>query len=212
MNAKCRMIARDYPSATILFADLIGFTALTEGVPAMTLVALLNELFSKFDAIAAELQVEKIKTIGDAYMVVSGIPQHRDDHTEVCVRFAFRILDALDEFNVGRAASGLPALGMRVGINAGSVVAGVIGESRAPFALAVCVCCSRSARSGQRKFLYDVWGSATNLASRMETNGMSGRVHVSQAVVDLCADVEDFRFIPRGLVYCKGIGEGDEVL
>ncbi len=119
-------------------------------------------------------------------MAVAGIPEKSDNNAEVMVRFAISMLEALDSFNKTAAARGEPTFGLRVGINSGTVVAGVIGS---------------------RKFLFDIWGSAANLASRMESTGTDRRIQVSEIVFKLTAHVPEFRFTRRGLVQCKGIGK-----
>jgi adenylate cyclase len=178
-------IADSFESATILFADIVGFTAMTEMLPPLIVVEYLNRIFSAFDEIAEELCVEKIKTIGDAYMAVAGIPEKTENNAEEMLRFAIRMLSALDKFNSEAVARGEPQFGLRVGINSGTVVAGVIGS---------------------RKFLFDIWGSAANLASRMESTGVDRRIQLTDKVFQLTKHVTDFRFTLRGLVHCKGIG------
>lgn len=148
-------IADSFDAVTVLFSDLVGFTPLAAELPPDELVALLNRLFSRFDAAAREEGVEKIKTIGDAYMAVSGAPDPAGDHAERVARLALRMLAALEEE---------PRLTMRIGIHSGPVVAGVIGQSR---------------------FVYDLWGDTVNVASRMESHGQEGRIQVSAATEGL---------------------------
>ena len=138
----------------------------------MVVVSYLNRIFSAWDEIVEEMGIEKIKTIGDAYMVVSGIPDKRKDHVEVTIRFALRMLQALEEFNRINEAKKEPVFGLRVGLNCGTIVAGCIGT---------------------KKLFFDVWGAAANLASRMESTGKSGRIQVSDSVFEACKHVKDFR-------------------
>jgi class 3 adenylate cyclase/HAMP domain-containing protein len=172
-------IADAFAEVTVLFADLVGFTTLSQHTPAADLVALLNELFSDFDALSIEHGVEKIKTIGDAYMAVSGLPEERDDHAEAMAAMALDMIGALDRFNARNGT----ALRLRVGLNTGPVVAGVIGT---------------------HKFIYDLWGDAVNTAARMESHGVPGRVHVTEATYACLA--ADFVFDARGEIEVKGKG------
>jgi class 3 adenylate cyclase len=164
-------IADHHAEATILFADIAGFTAMSTRMPADELVALLNAVFTGFDQLARRHGVEKIKTIGDAYMAVAGLPEPATDHVE---RIANLALDM-------RARSTLP---IRIGIDTGPVVAGVIGES---------------------KFIYDLWGDAVTTASRMESHGVPGSIQVTEAVRDRLADRYDL--VARGEIEVKGRGE-----
>jgi len=149
-------IADEFSEATILFADLVGFTELSQRMPPGQLVELLDELFSAFDAIATSHGVEKIKTIGDAYMAVAGLPIPRHDHAAAIAEVALEVFASLEAFNRRRGLG----LKMRIGINSGPVIAGVMGK---------------------HKFAYDLWGDAVNTASRMESHGVPGRIHVGQA-------------------------------
>jgi len=172
-------IADAFAEATVLFSDIVHFTQFSSRTPADDLVDMLNGLFSAFDDLAFDLGVEKIKTIGDAYMAVTGLPVHRADHAEVMVEMALGMLAALDRFNAERGMS----LEIRVGINTGPVVAGVIGK---------------------HKFIYDLWGDAVNTASRMESHGVSGRVHVSGSTYERVKD--RYAFTCRGVIDVKGKG------
>jgi class 3 adenylate cyclase len=163
-------IADHHAEATILFADIAGFTAMSTSMPADELVTMLNAVFTGFDQLARRHGVEKIKTIGDAYMAVAGLPEAAPDHAE---RIAELALDM-------RAQSSLP---IRIGIDTGPVVAGVIGES---------------------KFIYDLWGDAVTTASRMESHGVPGEIQVTEAVHDRLAGSYDFA--PRGEIEIKGRG------
>ena len=147
-------IADRYPEASVLFADLVGFTELSAGMAPEDLVTLLNELFTAFDQVAERHGLEKIKTIGDAYMAVCGVPVPRADHLE-------RIADAAVEMlavPAGRAGGPAATVALRIGIDTGPVVAGVIGE---------------------RKFIFDLWGDPVTMASRMESHGVAGRVQLT---------------------------------
>jgi class 3 adenylate cyclase len=172
-------IADGFSDASVLFADIVGFTGLSEKVSPQRLVALLNELFSEFDDLVAERGLEKIKTIGDAYMVASGIPSERPDHAEALVELALEMLAVAH-----RQGERLRCpFEMRIGINSGPVVAGVIGR---------------------RKFIYDLWGDSVNTAARMESHGVAGAVQVSQSTYDKLKGRYDFE--PRGSIAIKGKG------
>jgi guanylate cyclase len=180
LKAETRTIADQFSSASILFADVVDFTPLAERLPPADVVAVLDHLFSHFDVLAERHGVEKIKTIGDCYMVAAGVPSPRPDHARVLA------LMALDMQTAMRSVDEVDHLGLelRVGINSGPVVAGVIGRKR---------------------FLYDLWGDAVNIASRMESHGTSGRVQISQATKELLG--EEFVYEPRGAIPVKGKGE-----
>lgn len=173
-------IAESHPDVSVLFADLVGFTPLAERLPPAALVDLLNEVFVEIDDLVVEAGLEKIKTIGDAYMVVGGLPVFRPDHLEALLRLAVRM---------GEATATVPTpdgtpLQLRIGVDTGAVVAGVIGR---------------------RKFSYDVWGDTVNTASRMESHGLPGRIHVTERVARAAGHL--FRFEPRDPVHVKGKGE-----
>ena len=173
-------IADHYPEATVLFADLVEFTHLAAPLEPGELVAWLNDLFSAFDRLALAHGIEKIKTVGDAYMAVGGVPEPRADHVEAVADLALALCA-----EAGRRVSpdGRPVL-LRVGMHTGPVVAGVIGT---------------------RKFSYDLWGNTVNLASRMESHGVDGEVHVSAAVYERLRG--RYRFTGRGLIPVKGKGD-----
>lgn len=172
-------IADSFEDVTVLFADIVGFTGLAATMPAGALVELLNELFTHFDLAAQELGIEKIKTVGDAYMAVCGLSEAHADHTERMVNMAVRLMEIAREFSLSREAP----VRLRIGINAGPVVAGVIGRN---------------------KFIYDLWGDAVNLASRMESYGLPDTIQVTQSVKEKVQD--RFPFEHRGLVEVKGKG------
>ena len=173
-----RTIADQYPSVTVLFADIVGFTPLTARLPADELVGMLGRLFARFDELVAARGLEKIKTIGDAYMVAGGLPEPLDDH-------AARVVDlGLAMIEVARQEGERGAeIRLRVGVHSGPVIGGVIGH---------------------RKFAFDIWGETVNIASRLESQGIAGRVHVSAAT---WRNVEAlFEAEPRGPVDLRGYG------
>ena len=178
-------IADSHENVTILFADIVGFTKMTASMPPAELVDLLSQLFSRFDALADNHGLEKIKTIGDGYMVVGGAPVARDDHATVIAQLALEMQQALADFNAQTGKK----LQMRIGISSGPVVAGVIGTS---------------------KFAYDIWGDAVNMASRMEKTAHSDSIQVSEVTYQLLQESELFiqnhRLESRGLIEIKGKG------
>lgn len=180
LKGEPRLIADGYTNVSILFADIVGFTPLSVSLQPIELVKLLNEVFSYFDSLVAELGIEKIKTIGDCYMVAAGVPRQRADHAQVLTRMALRIQS---ELATRRFGAGLQ-LSFRIGINSGPVVAGVIGH---------------------KKFIYDLWGDAVNTASRMESHGSAGTIHITQATYDLIS--KEFVCESRGMIAVKGKGE-----
>ncbi len=173
-------IADSFSSATVLFADIVGFTELSSRLSPQDLVQCLNQVFSRFDNLAERYGLEKIKTIGDAYMVVGGLPNASDNHAESIVEMALAMQGELDEINRSLNHN----LNIRIGINTGPVVAGVIGI---------------------RKFIYDLWGDAVNVASRMESHGEPGAIHISEATYELIKG--KYVCESRGQIYIKGKGE-----
>jgi adenylate cyclase len=172
-------ISNEYSEVTILFSDLVGFTRMASGLSPVALVGMLNDLFTRFDKRAKALGLEKIKTIGDAYMAAAGLPIPRADHAEIAADMALGMFEDLELFNQSHGMS----LDMRIGLNTGPVVAGVIGYT---------------------KFSYDLWGNTVNLASRMESTSQAGRVQISPSTHAALND--RFECEPCGLVECKGIG------
>jgi len=172
-------IADSFQHVTVLFADLKGFTEFSQHTDAQHLVGLLDEIFSAFDHLAHLHGVEKIKTIGDAYMAVAGLPVPRHDHAVTVAEMALGMQSAFRDVMASRSLG----LEVRIGIHSGPVVAGVIGR---------------------HKFTYDLWGDTVNLASRMESHGEPSRIHVSTATRTLLG--ERFRFADRGEVAIKGKG------
>jgi class 3 adenylate cyclase len=175
-----RTIAQHYPQVTVLFADLVEFINLSNHTDPEGLVSLLNDLFSRFDRIADVHGLEKIKTIGDSYLVVGGLPDTRPNHAEAVAQMSLEMLVALEELNRERGIN----LGIRIGLNTGPVVAGVIGR---------------------KKFTYDLWGATVNIAHRMQSSGLRNRVQLTAHTADLLRD--KFRFTERGTVDCKGLGK-----
>ncbi|RLD03322.1 MAG: guanylate cyclase [Chloroflexota bacterium] len=173
------VIADRFNEVTVLFADIVDFTRLCSGIDPVDVVNLLNTIFSDFDELTSKYGLEKIKTIGDAYMVVSGLPEARNDHCEAIVAFAFDILDAVTKY---KAWNNEPIC-LRIGINTGPVVAGVIGH---------------------HKFIYDLWGDTVNTASRMESNGLVNVIQVTKEVVDKLEGKYEFK--EREPIYVKGKG------
>jgi class 3 adenylate cyclase len=173
-------IADSFADVTVLFGDIVGFTALSSHTPASDIVEMLNGLFSLYDEAAQELGIEKIKTIGDCYMAVCGLPSPCSDHADRMARMALRMAEATRRY---AAEKGLN-LQLRIGINSGPVIAGVIGTT---------------------KFIYDLWGDTVNLASRMESTGVPGQIQVTRAVYERLKD--SYEFETRGMVQVKGKGE-----
>jgi class 3 adenylate cyclase len=182
LKSEPQTIADQYDQATILFADVVDFTPFAQQLSPAQVVGTLDGLFSRFDALAERYGLEKIKTIGDCYMVAAGVPNARPDHATAVASMA------LDMLSVMRGNDDIGKLGLelRVGINSGPVVAGVIGRKR---------------------FLYDLWGDAVNIASRMESQGTPGHIQVTEATHDLLEN--DFTFEHRGPVEVKGKGDMD---
>jgi len=174
-----RLIADRFDDVTLLFADIVEFTRLSASMSAAELVGILNEVFTVFDGLVEEYDLEKVKTIGDAYMVVGGMVERSDDHTVRAAGMALALAEAVD----GIEAASRLGIRFRIGIHCGPVVAGVIGS---------------------KKFIYDVWGDTVNLASRMESLGVPGRVQVTHAVMERL--IGTFEFEARGLIDVKGKG------
>lgn len=174
------VIADGIEDTTVMFADIVSFTKLTKKLSPKELVTLLNRIFSAFDNISEKHGVEKIKTIGDCYMAVGGLPEYREDHAESVIRMAIDMLKEIKSIN--------DALGMnveiRIGIHSGPVMAGVIGA---------------------RKFTYDLWGDTVNIAQRIESRGLPGRIHTSSAVYEKLKG--KYSFTECGTVEFKGIGD-----
>ena len=174
------MIAEHYDSVSVLFADLVGFTERSAVMAPAELVALLDQIFSAFDRLADAEGVEKIKTIGDAYMVAAGLPEPRKDHVEAAARMALAMRDEIAAIG---EQTGHRWLALRIGIDTGPAVAGVIGR---------------------RKFIYDLWGDTVNTASRMESHGVPGEIQVTDHVA--AALGPGFAVRARGVIDVKGKG------
>ena len=179
-------IAEYYDAASILFADIVGFTPVASQISPVELVELLDQIFSTFDKLAEERSLEKIKTIGDAYMVAGGLPDPKPDHLEAIADMAIAMQEAIASFEAEQLAQQIESkpLQIRIGIATGPVVAGVIG---------------------QKKFSYDLWGDTVNLSSRMESQGEAGKIQVTAWVYELLRDRYHFR--ERGPIAVKGKGE-----
>lgn len=179
LKAGERRIADAHAHATVLFADLVGSTALALELPPDALIGVLNDVFSRIDELAERHGVEKIRTIGDNWMGVSGVPRSRGDHAQAAVRLALDVRDFVDRYRTpdGRR------LAVRIGLNSGPLVAGVIGK---------------------HKFVYDIWSDTVNTASRMESQGVAGRVQVSEATYALIKD--EFVCEERGAIDIRGRG------
>lgn len=174
-----KALADGFEEVTVLFSDIVGFTPLSERLPPETIVGLLNRIFSAFDTLAEKHGLEKIKTIGDAYMVAGGLPERCSGHAESVARMALEMHQVI----AGFAAELSEKLELRIGINSGPVVAGVIGR---------------------KKFIYDLWGDTVNTASRMESHGTPGKIQVSASVYQ--ALKTQFEFELRGEIEVKGKG------
>lgn len=172
-------IADRFENCTVLFSDIVGFSELSRKLPAVEVVGLLNDIFSSFDDLADKHQLEKIKTIGDAYMVVGGLPEPHPEHAERVARFSLDMLEVVQRY---REKNDYP-IELRVGISSGHAVAGVIGK---------------------KKFVYDLWGDSVNTASRMESHGLPGRVQVTESTYALIRG--KFQLEARGHIDVKGMG------
>jgi class 3 adenylate cyclase len=173
-----RTIADEYPDVTVLFADIVGFSPLASRLPANEVVGLLDRLFTRFDGLVAERGLEKIKTIGDAYMAAGGLPEPMADHAARVVDLGLAMIDVARQ-----ESDGIANLRLRVGVHSGPVIGGVIGH---------------------HKFAFDIWGETVNIASRLESQGIRDRVHVSAAT---WRNVQDrFDAEPRGPIHLRGYG------
>jgi guanylate cyclase len=173
------LIADSFDAASVLFADMVNFTPMSAAMTPPQLIELLNDVFATFDGFVEELGLEKIRTVGDEYMVASGVPQARPDHAHAIAELALRIRDHTEAHQFDGHD-----IRLRIGINSGPLVAGVVGK---------------------HKFSYDLWGDVVNVASRMESEGIPGSIQVTEATYELIRD----RFVcePRGVISVKGKGE-----
>ena len=169
----------EYENVTIMFLDIIDFTKMTNEVGGTALVKILNKFFGELDDLLVNFRIEKIKTIGDAYMVAAGVPDRYENTCDETVKFARQVLRRLEDFNKRNNLN----ISVRIGINNGRVVAGVIGKT---------------------KFIYDLWGEPVNLAWRLQTNGIANRIHVSGRVKSILDGKYDFE--ERGSLDMKGFG------
>jgi guanylate cyclase len=175
-----RTIADHYDGASILFADMVNFTPMSAEMSPVEMVELLNEIFSHFDSLIESYGLEKIKTVGDCYMVAAGVPRARPDHAQALTRLALDMRAYLKN----RTFKASRPVDFRIGINSGPVLAGVIGR---------------------KKFIYDLWGDAVNTASRMESHGAGGAIQITRATYEIIKDA--FVCEPRGTIHVKGKGE-----
>lgn len=174
------IIADRFEATTILFADIVGFTQLSEKLAPDKLVERLNVIFSIFDDLTEHYGLEKIKTIGDAYMVAGGLPEEVENHAQIVADLALAMRSQMAEYNFKHQEK----FNVRIGIHTGSVIAGVIGI---------------------KKFVYDIWGDTVNVASRMESHGVPGEIQVSESTYQLLR--EQYLFEARGLIPVKGKGD-----
>ncbi len=186
LKDKGKAEARNFERVSILFSNFKGFTQISEKFTAKELVGEINTCFKAFDAICGKYSVEKIKTIGDAYMAAGGLPVPSDESVKKTVLAAIEMIEFIHQRKEEREATGQIGFEMRLGIHTGPVVAGIVGVS---------------------KFQYDIWGDTVNTASRIENAGEVGKVNISQATYDLIKDDPIFKFHPRGKVKVKGKGE-----
>jgi class 3 adenylate cyclase len=180
LKEKEGVIADRFDSVSVLFLDIVNFTKMSSDMAANKIVSILNEIFCHFDNLTEKHRLEKIKTIGDAYMVVSGIPDPVPDHARRIIKMAVDMLTILEHYSKNNEHK----IEARIGICSGPVVAGVIGR---------------------RKFIYDLWGDTVNTASRMESNGMPNRIQVTQSTYEILRS--DYEFETRGEITIKGKGK-----
>jgi adenylate cyclase len=186
LKAKGSADAVQIDRVTVLFTDFKGFTAISELVSPKELVADLHECFSAFDSICEKYGIEKIKTIGDAYMAAGGLPSPNTTHAKDVVKAGLEMAEVVEKGKAAKIAAGLPFFEVRIGIHTGPVVAGIVGV---------------------KKFQYDIWGDTVNTASRMESSGAVGKVNISEATYDLLKNEPGFAFESRGKIEAKGKGE-----
>lgn len=175
------VIAEHYKDASVMFADIVNFTPMATRMRAVDLVGTLNIIFSHFDRLAGKYGLEKIKTVGDCYIVAAGIPQSRSDHAQALTELALEIQSFVKANRFGSQK-----ISFRIGINSGPLVAGVIG---------------------QKKISYDLWGDTVNIASRMTSRGIAGGIQITQTTYELLKD--DYICVPRGKIFVKGKGDMD---
>lgn len=183
LKEKGRASANHHEAVTVIFSDFVNFTRIAENLTPEVLVYQLDCCFRIFDEITASLGLEKIKTIGDAYLCAAGIPQAREDHAEIAIQAAMQMISGIRKFNEENAPQNLPEFVIRIGMHSGPLVSGVVGT---------------------RKFAYDIWGDTVNIAARMEQNSEPGRINVSQSTYELLKD--RYPFISRGMIQAKNKG------
>jgi len=183
IKANGKVNTREYENSTVLFSDFLGFSQIAKKVSAAELVDDLNTCFTAFDKMAEKYGVEKIKTIGDAYMCIGGIPEPHENSALNVVKMGIEMQSFLEQWNQEREIEGKPALHARIGIHTGKVAAGVVGFN---------------------KFCYDVWGDTVNVASRMESNGIVNKVNLSETTARLLQD--QYQFHSRGEIEIKNMG------
>jgi len=171
------IIADLHPEVTVLFTDMVGFTKFSESLEPSTLVEILNEYFTVFDRLTDEYGIEKIKTIGDAYFAVAGLPEKKQNHAQLMAKFALQLKEELKRLNEKLDID----LNLRIGMHSGPVIAGVIGK---------------------KKYTYDLWGDTVNIASRMESHGVVGEIQITDKTYQLLKD--DFILETRGIIPVKG--------
>lgn len=177
--------AKSFSNATVIFTDFKGFTTMSETMSPKELIDELNCCFSEFDKIVAQFQVEKIKTIGDAYMAVAGVPTEDENHAKKALKAAFGFQSFMLQRGIEKKALNEPYFEIRIGLHSGPVIAGVVGLT---------------------KFQYDIWGDTVNTASRMESSGVVGKVNVSENTYLLLENEPSFSFEKRGQIEAKGKG------
>ncbi|MFT5723479.1 MAG: adenylate cyclase [Bacteroidia bacterium] len=186
LKANGKAEARDFDNVSMLFTDFKGFTSMSENMSAQDLVANINHCFEAFDGIMHKYGIEKIKTIGDAYMAAGGLPVQTDDSVKNTVLAALEMQDFITRLHLEKEAKGEHAFQMRCGIHTGPVVAGIVGV---------------------KKIQYDIWGDTVNTAARMESSGAIEKVNISQATYELLKNDSQFAFESRGKIEAKGKGE-----
>jgi len=182
LKKKEHPISDHFDQASIIFIDIVGFTAMSKDSDPTDIVQALNKVFTHYDSIASKHGLEKIKTIGDCYMAAAGIPVIQKDNTLRAARMAIEVRDYMVDYFTDHGFK----LDVRIGLDCGPVVAGVIGE---------------------KKFIYDMWSDAVNTASRMESSSIAGQVHVSERFKDAVTEYEQFDYVERGEIEIKGKGK-----
>ena len=186
LKEKDNVEAKDFDEVTVMFTDFKGFTSISDRLAAKELVSELDYCFKGFDNIIGKYEIEKIKTIGDSYMLAGGLPVKNKTHAKDVVNVAIKIVEFMKARNEQNIKEGKPVFEIRIGINTGPVVAGIVGV---------------------KKFAYDIWGHTVNLASRMQSNGEVGRINISPSTYELVKN--DFTCSYRGRIFVKNIGAVD---